>query len=138
MFVLIPIDGPENSRRKFRIPRIADIFVQASEPRSWIQNRTDFFQRCDTTSFGQVLEGAREVPCGVRLPQKIGKVDFFEAPGAGNAFFSLGTSKIYESRPREAGNPPNRPSRIRWRRNFGDSFVWGGLYRSKFGYFDVK
>ena len=75
-----PQSGPSDSdcgSSKIPDPRIADIFVQASEPRSWIQNRTDFFQRCDTTSFGQVLEGAREVPCGVRLPQKIGKVDFF-------------------------------------------------------------
>ena len=74
MSVLIPIAAAQ----KFRIPRIADIFVQASEPRSWINDRADFFQRCDMTSRGQFCTGAREVPCGARVSKTIEKCDFWK------------------------------------------------------------
>ena len=55
------------------------------------------------------MEGAREVPCGVRLPQKIGKVDFFEAPGAGNAFFRSEHRKFMTMDRRKLGTPQIDP-----------------------------
>ena len=72
MSLLIPIAAAQ----KFRIPRVGDIFVQASEPRSWINDRADFFQRCDVTSLGQFCAGAREGPCGARVSKTIEKVRF--------------------------------------------------------------
>ena len=90
------------------------------------------------TSRGQFCAGAREVPSGARVSKTIDKVRFLEVQGGENSFFLLGTSKIYENGPREAGNPPNRPSRIQRRNTFYNPFVWPGPRSSKVGYFDVK
>ena len=75
---LEPLLIPIAAAQKFRIPRIADIFVQASEPRSWINDRADFFQRCDITSRGLFCVGAREVPCSAsRRSKSIENCDFW-------------------------------------------------------------
>ena len=63
---------------------------------------------------------------------------FFSVSECEKCVFLLGTSKIDENGPREAGNTPNRPSRIQWRNNFYNPFVWAGPRSSKVGYFDVN
>ena len=133
--LLIPIAAAQ----KFRIPRIADIFVQASEPRSWINDRADFFQRCDITSRGLFCAGAREVPCSAsRRSKSIEECDFWRFRVVKMRFFCSEHRKFMKMDRGKAGNPPNRPSRIRWRRNFGNPFVSSGLRSSKVAYFDVK
>ena len=103
--LLIPIAAAQ----KFRIPRIADIFVQASEPRSWINDRADFFQRCDITSRGLFSAGAREVPCGARVSRTIGKVRFLEVQGGGNAFFCSEHRKFMKMDRGKLGTPQIDP-----------------------------
>ena len=105
MSVLIPIAAAQ----KFRIPRIADIFVQASEPRSWINDRADFFQRCDMTSRGQFCTGAREVPCGARVSKTIEKVRFLEVQGGGNCFFCSEHRKFMKMDRGKLGTPQIDP-----------------------------
>lgn len=88
--------------QKFRILWIANLFVQASEPRSWIHDRADFFQRCDITSCGQIYAGAREVPCGARLSKTMKKCDFWRFRVVGKHIFARNRrnrSKLTKVRP---------------------------------------
>ena len=107
---LVPLLIPIAAAQKFRIPRIADIFAQASEPRSWINDRADFFQRCDITSRGLFCAGAREVPCSAsRRSKSIEECDFWRFRVVKMRFFCSEHRKFMKMNRGKLGTPQIDP-----------------------------